>query len=440
MPTTELTAGGQIVVPMSSLLDALSATMTEQERQALFQELLDLRPDEVAPGDLITATRFNQMTSDINALMLQVARLESGFGGPYIERIDPAGGEYATGSKITIVGRNFKPSNADTKVVFGSVEVFDFFPESTDTAIVMPVPVGFAGLPIDLKVHVATAGMVSNEIAARITAPVIAATGALDVRNISAALGTINIGQTYTLQWRIISQINLPRTILLEEKVSAVTGASEGIWLDAITLSDPGPFELASGASKDITMTVKIPPGADAASINLLAQTTEGNFTDLGTPVPLKVGQAPAVSDPRAVVSMAAMIATTELREGSITVEGQVLQGFKMQPSKTLNLPHQVAVGGTGEGFYSFEAVVEPGNDGGGVQNGRWTVGAMAPDRAKLSNNQTQPFSVPLISSATPDTTTVSWLVVTAKRFAAATGGSPTFTSFARIPIIGKPL
>ena len=111
MPTTELTAGGQIVVPMSSLLDALSATMTEQERQALYQELLDLRPAGVTPGDLITAEAFNLMMSDINALMLRVARLESGFGGPYIERIDPPGGEHATGTKITIVGRNFKPGN-----------------------------------------------------------------------------------------------------------------------------------------------------------------------------------------------------------------------------------------------------------------------------------------------------------------------------------------
>lgn len=438
MPTTELTAGGQIVVPMSSLLDALSATMTEPERLALYEDLLDLRPVGVAPGDLIEAGLFNQMISDINALMLRVARLESGFGGPYIERIDPPGSEHATGSKIIIVGRNFKPSNADTKVVFGTVEVFDFFPESTDTAIVMPVPVGFAGLPIDLKVHVSTAGMVSNELATRITAPVIAANGTLDVRNISAALGTINIGQTYTLQWRIISQINLPRTILLEEKVSAVTGSSEGVWLDAITLSDPGPFELASGASKDITMTVKIPPGADAASINLLARTTEGNFTDLGTPVPLKVGQAPAVSDPRALVSMAAMVAMPELRQGSITVEGQVLQGFKMQPSKTLDLAHQVAVGGSGEGFYSFEATVEPGTDSNGLQTGRWTVGAMPAARVNIPGNQTQPFTVPLTSSATADVATVSWLVVTAKRFAAASGGSPTFTSFARIPIIGK--
>lgn len=435
MPTTELTAGGQIVVPMSSLLDALSATMTEPERLALYEDLLDLRPVGVAPGDLIEAGLFNQMMSDINALMLRVARLESGFGGPYIERIDPPGSEHATGSKITIVGRNFKPSNADTKVVFGTVEVFDFFPESTDTAIVMPVPVGFAGLPIDLKVHVSTAGMVSNELATRITAPVIAANGRLDVRNISA----VRRGEAFTLLWRIISQINVARTILLRTRVSEVNGANVRAWLDAVTLSDPGPFDLAAGASKDITMTINIPPGAETASINLLAQTTEGNFSDLGTPIPLTAGVDPVASDPRAVVTMAEMVDTPELSAGSIDVGGQLLQDFEVQSSKVLELPHQVSLGDRAAGFYSFEARVEPGTDRSGeVQTGRWTVGTMPLERPRLANNQTHPFAVPMTSSAIEDETTVSWLVVSAKRFAAATGGSPTFTSFARVPIKGK--
>ncbi len=52
---------GTISVPMSSILDALENVLTEDERNALFEQLIGLRPTTVAPGDLITAELFNQI-------------------------------------------------------------------------------------------------------------------------------------------------------------------------------------------------------------------------------------------------------------------------------------------------------------------------------------------------------------------------------------------
>lgn len=431
---------GAVLPPMSTLLDMLGAQMTEPQRQALYQQLLLLRPPKVAPGDLIRAETFNLMLNDINEMMLRLARLEANAGGPYIDRIEPAGGVYGAGSKITIIGRNLKPSNADTRVSFGTRDIYDFFPESTDTHIVMPVPIGFTTLPVDLMVKVSTAGMVSNEYPVRIVAPKVTPQGTLDVRSTGGTLGQIIVGNTYTVQWRIISQLNVTRDIVLEAVVAGVDGSTEGAWTDNISLSQNGTFSLAPGGSRDVVMTITVPGGAKRAAISLKASTTEDNFVDIGTQIPFVVGTAAEVSDPRANVKMAVFVATTPLRAGGIVIDGQTIQGFKMQPGQTVQLPMEVSAGASGGGFYTFECTVEPGTPAGGsaAQTGRWTVGTFPPGRTSVAANQTQPFSVPLTSSGLADTTTVSWLVIKARHFAAASGGTSDFTSFTRIPIVGK--
>jgi hypothetical protein len=434
---------GALLPPLSTLLDLLGAQMTEPERQALYHQILLLRPPNVAPGDLIRAETFNLMQNDINELMLRLARLEANAGGPYIDRIEPAGGVYATGSKITIVGRNLKPSNADTKVNFGTREIFDFFPESTDTHIVMPVPVGFTTLPVDLMVKVSTAGMVSNEYPVRIVAPDVVVQGTLEVTSVGGALGQINIGDPYSITWRITNQVTAARDIVLEKKVSEITGSSEGVWLDAIKLSDDGPFTIQPGKFKDVTMDFVVPTGADMVTINLLAKTTQGNFSDLGDPMPLKVGATSVLSDPRSKLAPRSIPvgnpATAPLFVTGIVVSNQTIPGYMIQPTKAVNLPLDIKAEVGGGGFFALEATVEPGTDSNGVkQNGRWALGAMPSTRISVSDGQTQPFTLPLASSATADTSTISWLVVKAKHFAAASGGTSDFTSFTRIPLVGK--
>ena len=434
---------GALLPPLSTLLDLLGAQMTEPERLALYHQILLLRPPNVAPGDLIRAETYNLMLNDINELMLRLARLEANAGGPYIDRIEPLGSSYATGSKITIVGRNLKPSNADTKVSFGSRDVFDFFPESTDTHIVMPVPIGFPNLPVDLVVKVSTAGMVSNEVPVRVVAPEVVVQGTLEVTTVSGALGQIKIGDPYSITWRITSQITAERDIILEKKVTAITGSSEGVWLDALKLSDIGPFKLKPGEFRDVKMDFIVPPGADMATINLLAKTTQGTFTDLGDPMPLKVGATAELSDPRAKLAPRSIPVgnpvTAPLFVTGIVVDNQTIPGYMIQPAKPVSLPLDIKPEVGGGGFFAIEAVIEPGTDANGVkQTGRWTLGAPPSARIAVSDGQIQPFSLPLTSSATVDLATVSWLVVKAKHFGAASGGTSDFTSFTRVPLIGK--
>jgi hypothetical protein len=435
---------GALLPPMSTLLDLLGAQMTEPERQALYQQILLLRPPNVAPGDLIRAQTFNLMQNDINEMMLRLARLEANAGGPYIDRIEPVGGVYAAGSKITIIGRNFKPSNADTRVSFGTRDVYDFFPESTDTHIVMPVPVGFAALPADLMVKVSTAGMVSNEYPARIVAADVVVQGTLEVTTTGSELGKIEAGKSYSIDWRVTSQITATREILLEKKVSGVDGSSEGEWLDAINLSEDGPFTLEPGKHRDIKMTFIVPDQAGTVTLNLLAKTTQGSFSDMGDPIPLTVGETTETSNPLAKLDPRSIAVsnpvTAPLFVGNVTVGQDILPGFMIQPSKQVSLPLKIKAEVGGRGFFAIEASVEPGTDGNGVkQDGRWTLGAPLSGRIKVDDNQIVNFGLPLTSSNTVDTTTVSWLLVKAKNFNTDTGGTSDFTSFTRVPLVGKP-
>ena len=435
MPTTTTLPTGEIVVPMSTLLDALSSVLSPAERDALFENLLALRPQDVAPGDLITADLFNQILRDINDLMLRVARIEGNTGGPVIDQIEPGDTDLPTGSRIKIRGRNLKPANADTKVSFGSIEVFDFFPESSDITIELPVPVGFASLPASINVHVTTGGKVSNDIGVRIVEPTVVATGVIVIHSQG---GGANADGTFTLQWRIISQLNVARIITLQKRVNAITGGTPGAWLDNIELSDAGPFELQPGASHDVTMTVKVPAGASEASVSLFAQTTDGGFATQATPIVIKAGAPLVTSDPRAVLNLATIIDSATLAKTIVSVDGQNFAGFKMTPSKTANLKLNLATTAAGAGFFAFEVKVEPGSDDAGtVQTGRWTPGAMSATRLPLGGPQTQPVTVPMTSSAIADTKTVAWLVISASCFAAASGGTAKFNSFTRVPIVG---
>jgi hypothetical protein len=129
---------------------------------------------------------------------------------------------------------------------------------------------------------------------------------------------------------------------------------------------------------------------------------------------------------------------TTEVRRGTVVVEGQSLQGFKIQPGKTVDLTLQVGTTaantptGPGGGFYLFKAAMEDG-----AQAGRWTPGAMPAARIQLGSPEIHPFTVPMTSSALADITTVSWLKVTAECYSTNASPTPLFTSFSRVPIIG---
>lgn len=154
MPVTTVSSG-EVVVPMSSILDALEGVLTEAERQVLFTQLINLRPAGVAPGDLITAELFNDMASDINELMVRVAALEGGtIGAPIITEITPLGQK--AGQMVTIIGQNLDRDRLD-QIQFDNVNVaIGTVTDGTSTRMLVPVPavpsIGATGRFVEVSV------------------------------------------------------------------------------------------------------------------------------------------------------------------------------------------------------------------------------------------------------------------------------------------------
>ena len=429
---------GSISVPMSSILDALEGVLSEAERNALFEQLIGLRPSGVAPGDLITAELFNQMLSDINDLSIRLAMLEGASGGPVIERIEPEGVDKSVNSLLTIIGSNFRPDEPDTFVSFGAINISDFFVDSDEHRMLLPVPVGFGQLPVTVPVSVTCRGKKSNAINITVIDQVVVPTGNLNIQYHGGALGEIEIGKTYDLIWRLHSQLNVARSFTLEPVVTGVVGSNANAWIAGIDLP-VAPISLQPGAVQDVTMKVTVPASAQNASINLHAESTADSFNALAqSPFQLEVGEETPVSDLRATIATLP-VNTNEVRRGTVDVEGQSLPGFKIQPGKTVDLPLQIgttaanAPAGPGGGFYLFKAAMEDG-----AQAGRWTPGAMPAVRIQLGSPEIHPFTVPITSSGLADITTVSWLKITAECYATNASPTPKFTSFSRVPITGK--
>lgn len=428
---------GTISVPMSSVLDALKGKLSEAERTALFEQLIGFRATRVAPGDLITSTLFNQMLSDIDALSIRISKLESVPPGPVIDRIEPEGVDKQVSSRVTIVGRNFRPDDVATQALFGDVAVGDFLLESDESRIILTIPDGLQSLPADVPVSVISGGRQSNSVTIRVVPKVVVATGAIVVRYQGGPIDRIEASRSepYILMWRVTSQINVQMSFELSPVLTNAQGASAADWRAQIVM-DPGPITLQPGQSQDVQMTlVRVPNNGTRTELSVRARSTTGSFEGTAAPLSLIVGEITPVSDTRAVIAVRQFAPTADLAPAQIDSKA----GFEIAKSKSLNLPMQVSASNLGAGFYRFEATVEPGApaSGGGAQTGRWTVGPITA-AFDVAANATKPFSLPITSTSLADATTVSHVTVTAKCFDSNTATTPKFISFLRVPMRGK--
>lgn len=429
--TTQQTITGAEIGLLSYLFEAVGDLLTDAQRQELTDQLTSLRPAGVAPGDLITAELFNAMLNNINDLLARVAVLEGAEGGPVIVRIDPEGIDKPTGSRITIIGSNFRPDDISTTVSFGNIVVSDFFPESNSTRIELPVPVGFVNLPQNVPVTVTIAGRQSNSVQIRVVAPTLTPSGTIMMRHRGDPVPEVVAGADLTLNWRLISQLNVARSFDLIPLISNVTGgANAQAWRDAIEFSVPTPVALEPGQTLDFSTTIAVPNNAGSADLTMRAESTLGSFNDNATLMTLTVGDEPDVSNNNASVSVRAFPLIPELRFSALTIDGSQVSAFKMQAQETIMLPMQLSTIAGGAGFYKFRASVEG-------QTARWIVSAVTAPLS-VGANVTVPFDIPITSGASTDTTTVSFITIFADRFETAASPTPTFTSFERFPIVGR--
>jgi hypothetical protein len=132
---------GDIVVPLSDMLDLLASRLSAAELDELSQTLISRRTTEVAAGDVITAELMNQILADIGNLQTRVAVLESGVpdsNRPQIVLIDPNNG-VRIGEELQVFGFNLDPDQL-TSVTIAGRTVTVFKPSSHSRMLAFDVP------------------------------------------------------------------------------------------------------------------------------------------------------------------------------------------------------------------------------------------------------------------------------------------------------------
>lgn len=132
---------GDVVVPLSDMLDLLESRLDEDELDELSEILIRRRTTEVAAGDVITAEMMNQMLADIANLQTRVTVLESGYpdvDAPQIVLVNPSNG-VRLGDPLEVSGFNLDPEQL-TSVRMGNRSVNVFGSASHDKLLVFNVP------------------------------------------------------------------------------------------------------------------------------------------------------------------------------------------------------------------------------------------------------------------------------------------------------------
>jgi len=140
---------GDVVVPLSDMLDLLASRLDEDELETISEELIRRRTTEVAAGDVISAEMMNQILADVANLQTRVMILESGIPDvdrPQIVLVNPRDG-VRIGEQLEVSGFNLAPGQL-TSVHMGNRSVSVFSSASHDKLLVFDVP-PILGIPED---------------------------------------------------------------------------------------------------------------------------------------------------------------------------------------------------------------------------------------------------------------------------------------------------
>lgn len=140
---------GDLVVPLSDMLDLLSSRLDASELEALSAELILRRTAEVRAGDLITAELMNQILADVANLQARLMLLETGIpaeGRPQIVLVNPNNG-VMIGAQLQVSGFNLAPDQL-TLVRMGGRAVTVFSSASHSKLLAFTVP-PILGIPAE---------------------------------------------------------------------------------------------------------------------------------------------------------------------------------------------------------------------------------------------------------------------------------------------------
>jgi hypothetical protein len=422
MAVTTLSSG-EVVVPMSSILDALEGVLSEAERQALFTQLINLSPAGVAPGDLITAELFNDMMSDINELTVRVAALE-GVGaepqGPIIFRVEPA--VVTVGSDMTVIGENLTQRYL-TDIDVGDTRVNPALLKlgSSPTRMIFAAPgvtgATPAGIPVQIRVandsgEATAAFVIRSGVAASLAAnPGFTLTGVSPV-------GEMAMNTNYDFAFDLAITSSHAETFTITPLLSVTPAAG---WTATVTSGAQVSVPVTGGTPVTRPVVVRVRTGAGGTGT--LALSIQGNaFTNFSRDsqtFPLGVTQTPTpTSGPIQFQSPSVAGSQTQktIRNGNIEILQSLISDATASASaKTIRLTVPLTIAETGQ--YNVTVAKSP-------TNANWTVTQTSGTALTQATASGLVASITATISADAANAANAELVVTV----AKQGGTPTAT------------
>lgn len=271
---------GDIVVPLSDMLDLLASRLSAAELDELSQTLISRRTTEVAAGDVITAELMNQLLADIGNLQTRIAVLESGIPSidrPQIILVEPNDG-VRIGEQLSVYGQNLSLAQL-TSVVIGNRKVNAFSSASNDKLLAFTVP-SISGIP-EGENGANVSLVVTNEFGSDdYTVKVLRAESTdlvanLILTNEGFPEGVIDAGVTYDFEFKITAATNLTESYTIEAHVEGDSGWTHK--LDNGDTSKVITIEKTVQAPEEIVVNSTVKAGT-SGSVNVYISIQSDNF------------------------------------------------------------------------------------------------------------------------------------------------------------------
>lgn len=443
---------GNIVVPLSAIIDQLKGKLSDDERDALLFAILSQRKTEVRPGDLITVDLMNQILNDLADLNLRVAKLEGGVStgqAPIIDQIVPA--VQRVGGTLTVIGRNFNtPPEKNTVEIAGFP--IERFQSSPDGELIFGVPlIDITGEKLDTKVSVQTErGFTSKAITLlpKLIIPEGFVSFTEDTANrnfpIIASPGTYDIG------FIVNSQTDVDESYVITAAYTDAVGSLKAQqWKDATTLkTDTGdaisetPLKLPAFSPVKVVAHVVVPAGAVVNTtvaklfLRVRSVNNDAGLSKSSDPLIITVGQKLPFSDPRVDWVNEVPTQPTTTNKARRTIDSFTGKEFVEVPFgsvglMTLRATFKIA------GNFSYEVTMDP------ASAGAWAPVKPSPlSSTGKQNGENELIGVILKLLATADAQHGEARTLTVKATRIPPAGAPatdteTFTSWTTISIRG---
>lgn len=164
MANNVMNSPGNMVVPLSEIIDKLQGKLSAADLNALLLSIVSEQNTNVRPGDLITAEFVNNLLSDLEQLNLSIGDLTNRV--TTLENSNPAQDELQilyidgpspirVGSRVTVVGVNFSEPGSMNIVTVDNTPAYPLDNASTLNHLVLDMPnpgIGQTGRLVTLKV------------------------------------------------------------------------------------------------------------------------------------------------------------------------------------------------------------------------------------------------------------------------------------------------